>query len=79
MVPPPPPPGPESPTSPAAHHSSEEEEEEDEDEEEDQHIVSDYDELEFRGQRSSYQASSILRRPDMFSLQAESSIDSEDY
>lgn len=64
----------ESTASAAAHHTSEEEEE-------DQYFVSDNDddELEFRGQSSSYQASSILRRPGMFSLRAESSIDSEDY
>ena len=45
--------------------------------EEDQNLVSD-DELEFRGQRSSYQAaSSTLRRSDMMPLRPESSIDSE--
>lgn len=46
--------------------------------EEDQNLISD-DELELRGQSSSYQASSILRRPDMLSQGAESSIDSEDW
>lgn len=53
-------------------HSSEEEE--------DQNLVSDDDddELEFRGQSFGYQASSTLKRPNMMSLRAESSIDSED-
>lgn len=59
------PPRPESTAS--ADHSSEE----------DQNLVSD-DELEFRGQSFTYQASSTLRRPDMLSQRAESSIDSED-
>lgn len=66
----------ESTASAAAHHTSKEEEE-------DQYFVSDDDddddELEFRGQSSSYQASTILRSPGMFSLHAETSIDSEDY
>lgn len=46
---------------------------------EDQNLVSDDDELEFRGQSSSYQAPpSTLRRPDMWSMRTECSIDSED-